>query len=320
MDPRAAVRHPEHQRHLLELAEHLRHLHHRFGGRRAVVQHVGDAGLANRQVRYRSLEQDLGEASLPGDREELIEKHIARAEQESLLERLGEVVTSGPGNDGLRLHEEVVQLGGDVRKPTDAAADERIKELEHTGVVADGPQDRAERGRVGRPQPGQPQNELAHLGVGEGTEGKACDVSSEPGDGEARGEKHPAATGSGEQASQVARQVRIEERGTVAGQVLLEVVENDEHGRVGKGLRDKPESPRVIEVRIDELLASGLQPGIRSLEQRVSDGACDRPEVPGAHVRRDEEAVFGQAPNGATGHGALADATHTDERERRALA
>jgi hypothetical protein len=38
---------------------------------------VSDAGGVNRQFRRGGLEQDLGDAALPGDREELVEKHVS---------------------------------------------------------------------------------------------------------------------------------------------------------------------------------------------------------------------------------------------------
>ena len=101
---------------------------------------------------------------------------------------------------------------------------------------------------------------------------------------------------------------------------MLEVVEDEDHGRVGEGGLQEPEPPRVIQPRIGELLATELQRGTRRLEQGVSHDHRDRAELPGPDVRRDQQAVLGQAAHRATGDGDLADSADADQRERATLA
>ncbi len=142
------------------------------GGRRvagagvAAGEHAGEAGGAEGQVGDGGLEQELVEAPGASQVEELVEEHVAGAEEEGGAEGGGETGGRGAAVEAL-LGEKAFELGGDVGQAPPAGAKQGVEKLEEAGVAADGAEDGREPVGIAATERGQAEEELAGLGGAE---------------------------------------------------------------------------------------------------------------------------------------------------------
>ncbi|HEY0993344.1 MAG TPA: hypothetical protein VGD80_40105 [Kofleriaceae bacterium] len=151
-------------------------------------------------------------------------------------------------------------------------------------MVTDGAQHGGKRRRVLLAEPGQPQYQLAHIGIAERTHVYRVEPRALR-EGIAAGDEQSSTASNLDQVGQVPRQVRVEERRAGGRQILLEVVEHEQQLLFDERPRQKMKPALVPEVRIGQLLSQGLQLTRRAVAQGVSHRLGDRAEIPRPEVR-----------------------------------
>ncbi len=278
--------------------------------RHIVRQHPRKPCGRHRQVRDRELQHRFIDSGRLRQLEQFVQENVPSDEQLRRAQALVEVSGGARWIDRC-LVEEQPEFPGNVRRQLSlAAAQQGVEEFEHSRVPVDHPQHRLHLSWLQAAQRGHPQHHLAHLGGAERAQRDASQPAVGAGDRIAASEEQAslAAQGLLRQRHQCHLGARVEELLAAVLEVLLEVVQQEQHALFRDGLVDQALLLRLADGLRNEPIAEqdrGLRLGI---PQRRADAGEHLVQSIATGVHGDNPAILDQPLHRATDQRTLADA------------